>query len=155
MIIKRVESSKALELLEKFEAKIVYNKKLKEINNMFTKWEKPIPSDYCKMVGIINRDYAEIILEDCFKIDTYISECLREFQCIEYSESNSVKFVWLVPIAAVKGLCQKAAQIIDALKRESFKFFEIHGITIFDDRNPTLEAHRCNNDNSGPIIKLH
>jgi len=45
VIINRVdsESSSALELLKKFEAKIKYNKKLKDLNEMLIKWKKPTP----------------------------------------------------------------------------------------------------------------
>ena len=141
-IIKRVGSPKASELLKKFEAKIKYNAKLKELDKIFKQFKKPIPPDYCQMVGIINKDYDEIVLEDCFKIDTYVSETLGQFENTEISKNNSVKFVWLVPIAEVPVLCQKATQIKEELKRESFLFLGINGITIFDNRNAALEVHK-------------
>ena len=145
VIINRVGSSTALELLKKFEAKIKYNKKLKDCNEMLKKWKKPIPPDYCKMVGIVDKDYATIVLEDCFKIDTYISECLGQFECTEYSESDSVKFVWIIPLDAAEELREKASKLKEAFKKASFISLEIHEVTIFNHRIPTLEVcmHIC------------
>jgi len=140
VIIKRVGSPNALELLNKFEAKIKYNQKLQEINYMFKKWNKPVPAEYCKMIGIVDKDYDEIVLEDCFKIDTYISETLGQFQCVEYNKSDSVEFVWLVPVAAVEGLREKASHLKEALKEKLFMRLEIHGVTIFDSRIPAVEV---------------
>ena len=140
VIIKRVGSSRALQLLEKFEAKIMYNKKLKDFNEMLIKWNKPIPPDYCKMVGIVDKDYNEIVLEDCFKIDSYISENLGQFQCVEYNKSDSVQFVWLIPMAAVDKLCKKASHLKEGFKKELFISFEICGVIIYDQRIQTFEV---------------
>jgi len=140
VIIKRVGSASALDMLRKFEAKIKYIQKLQEIHKMFEKWNKPVPPDYCKMIGIIDKDYDEIVLDDCFKIDTYISETLGQFQCIEYNKSNSVEFVWLVPVDAVEGLCKEASDLKIAFKKKLFQSLKIHEITIFDSRIPNLEV---------------
>ena len=140
VIINRVGSSTALELLKKFEAKIGYNKKLKDLNEMLKKWKKPTPPDYCKMVGIVDKDYTTIVLEDCFKIDIYISECLGQFECTEYNKSDSVEFVWIIPLAAVEGLREKASYLKEGFKKQLFISFEIHGVTIFNHRIPTLEV---------------
>jgi len=69
------------------------------------------------MVGIVDKDYAKIVLEDCFRIDTYIAEHLGQFERTEYNESNSVEFVWLVSLAAVDGLRDKASHLKEALKK--------------------------------------
>ena len=140
VIIKRVGSTNALELFKKFEAKIKYNQKLKEINDMFKIWNKPVPPEYCKMIGIVDKDYDEIVLEDCFTIDTYISETLGQFQCVEYNRSDSVEFVWLVPVAAVEGLHEKALHLNEALQKKLFMSLKIDGVIVFDSRIPTLEV---------------
>lgn len=140
VIIKRVGSKIALEMLKKFEAKIKYNQKLKEINDMFKRWNKPAPPEYCKMIGIIDKDYDEIVLKDCFQIDNYISEALGQFQCIEYNKANSVEFVWLVPIDAIEGLNRKVSHLKEDLKKNLFVSLEIHGVKVFINRIPPAKV---------------
>jgi len=143
VIINRIGSSTALEMLKKFKAKVRYDKKLREINEMFVRSKVPMSEEYCKMVGIVDRDYSEIVLEDCIKIDDYISEVLGPFQCIEWNKCHSVGFVWLIPKASVIALCQRASQIKDEIKTKLFIFFEIHKIIVFDDRSPIQVNFLC------------
>ena len=87
VIIKKVGSSTALELLKKFEAKIKYNEKLKDLNENFSKWRKPLPPNYYKMVAIVDKNYDQIVLQDCMEIDDFIADCLSQYDS-EYSKHN-------------------------------------------------------------------
>ena len=118
---------------------IIYDK-LKDFNENLIKWRKPVPPDYCKMVGIIHKDYANIVLDNCFKIDTYISKFMGEYECTEYNKHDSVEFVWLVPLDAVEKLREKASRLKAVFKKVSVISFEIHEVTVYDQRIPIIEV---------------
>jgi len=145
MIIDRTKSEEAAAKLRDYRQKIDHQMKLKELAEAYQCSNEEPPPGYKKMVAIVDKDYATIVLEDCFKIDTYISECLGQFECTEYSESDSVKFVWIIPLDAAEELREKASKLKEAFKKASFISLEIHEVTIFNHRIPTLEVcmHIC------------
>ncbi|XP_065903666.1 uncharacterized protein [Dysidea avara] len=133
-IIKRVKSQQALDMLEKFENKIDYKMKLKDIHEHLRKQNVPIPSGYYKMTAIVDKDYSEITLEEYSEIEEFVHECLGQAQPSTATKSNSIQIVWYVADIAIDSLCSKAAQCKEAFILESFVFLEIGAKVIFDNR---------------------
>ena len=93
-----------------------------------------------RLVGIIDKDYANIVLEDWFKIKIYISKFMGEYECTEYNKHDSVEFVLLVPLDAVEKLCEKASRLKAVFKKVSVISFETHEVTEYDQWIPIIEV---------------
>lgn len=133
-IIKRVNSPKAIEILEKFESKIKYQMKLQDIHEHFRKNRMPPPDGYYKMTAIVNKDYSEITLQEGLQIEKFVADHLGvEQSCYEVARSQSIEMTWYIPEDAVDSLCSKAFQHKEAFIVQSFLYLKIGNTVIFDE----------------------
>ncbi|XP_065903617.1 uncharacterized protein [Dysidea avara] len=137
-IIKRVDSPRALALLKKFEKKINYQNKLKDVHEHLKKNKLPHPPGYCKMVAIVDKDYSDISLKEGLEIEDFVSEYLGQAQPSDSTEEQSIQMVWYVPEIAIESLCAKAIQHKEAFIIESFLFLKIGSVVILDERLPKV-----------------
>ena len=133
LIIKRVQSPKALELLENFRRKINYQIKIKNICTYFQQSKKPPPVGYTRMEAIIDKDYSEISLEEFSELEEFVNQYLDIIQPpIKVSPSESIEVVWLVSIEMVESLCSKVFQYKEVFAYKSFKSLKIGGVDILN-----------------------
>ena len=142
LIVKKSKSKKAKEMLESFENKIYYKKTLTDLCQQFKDQSMELPSNYCKMIGIVDKDYDEITGEDYRIIDQFIAENLGPYKLIQVEESNSVAFVWLVPVYTAWALYNKALLIKEEIQAKSFICLKVGDFTVFDTRT-TKQVHTC------------
>ena len=142
LIIKRVQSPTALELLEKFRRKINYQIKIKDIYKHFQHSKQPVPIGYTRMEAIIDKDYSDISLEEFSELEKFVDQHLGIIQCpIEVNQSKSIEVVWLVSIKAVDSLCSIVFKYKETLLCKSFKSLKIGGIDILNATSqPLLEV---------------
>ena len=134
-IIKRVDAPKAYNMLEKFKSKVDYQVKLQYVFEHFRKNKAELPAGYFVMMGIINRDYSEITLEDGNKIECFVRDTLGVIQpCIDVNESHSIEMTWYIPDIAVSSLCSKAFERKETFILQSFLYLKIAETVIFDER---------------------
>ena len=133
LIIKRVQSPKALELLEKFRRKINYQIKIKDIYKHFQHSKQPVPIGYIRMEAIIDKDYSDISLEEFSELEEFVNQHLGVIQCpVEVNQSKSIEVVWLVSIETVDSLCSIVFQYKETLLHKSFKSLKIGGVDILN-----------------------
>ena len=133
LIIKRVQSSKALELLEKFRRKINYQTKIKSIYTHFQHSKQPVPIGYTRMEAIIDKDYNDISLDEFSELEDFVHKYLGIIQCpVEVNQSKSIEVVWLVSIEAVENLCSKVFQYKEVFLCKSLKSLKIGGVDILN-----------------------
>jgi len=138
IIIKRSGSPEAMQKLKQFRSKIDYTKKLSGVHSFFQSMNKSPPPGYTKMEAIVEKDYAEITLQECEELDKYLSDCfgsagLPPSMC---DPSHSVKITWFIPTEAVSGLLSKAHQAREIFQFLSISFFQIDGIIIWNKKWP-------------------
>jgi len=141
IIIKRVKSLKAKEMLKKFEEKINYAMKLKAINERLKANRLPVPQGYCKIKAIIDKDYSEITLGEYLEIETFVSGCLDLPQpSSEINESESIEIVWYISTATVDNLKSKALQYKETFLLKSFISLQVGDVVVFDTRQQSLSV---------------
>ena len=134
LIVKKSRSEKAKEMLKNFEKKINYKITLTDLCQKFKEQNMELPPNYCEMIGIVDKDYNEMTGEDYRIIDKFIAEDLGPYKLVKVEKSNSVAFVWLVPVYTAWALYKKASLIKKVLQAESFIFLKIGDFTVFDSR---------------------
>ena len=97
IIIKRVKSSEALELLTQYRKKIDYQMKIENIYKYCKQNKSPVPFDYVRMKAIIDKDYNDITLEEFSELEEFANRYLGINQCpFEVNPSQSIQVIWLI-----------------------------------------------------------
>ena len=141
-IIKRVKCPKALELLRKFEKKIDYQMKIKEIYAHIQCNRLPVPEGYAEVEAIIEKDYNDVTLKEFSVLEEFVHKYLDIIQCpFEVNPAQSIQVIWLVYIEAVDSLCARAFECKEAFLQNSFTSLKIGDIDILTSSQVSLISY--------------
>ena len=133
-IIKRSGSQEALAKYEQFQNKADYAKRLKELTEYYQSVQRPLPSNYTRMIAIIEKDYSDFTVTECQELDEYLANAFGSVALppANVEESNSIKVTWYIPIEAVSGVLSKAYQARELFKLLPISYFEIDEVIIWN-----------------------
>ena len=87
-LIKRSGSQEALAKYEQFQNKVNYSKRLKELTEYCQSVQKPLPSNYTRMIAIIEKDYSDFTVRECQELDNCLADA---FGSVALSPANAKK----------------------------------------------------------------
>jgi len=132
-IITRAGLPEAAAKLEKFEKKINYQMKLKDISDSHVANDTPLPDGYAEMVAIVDKDYSQITVDEYKEIENFLSVHLNELPPPKCARHHSVQFTWYIPTDAVPMLLQKAYQAREFLMLQpTIVCITIAGVIVWD-----------------------
>ena len=135
-IIKRSGSREALAKYEQFQNKVTYTKKLIELASYFQSVQRPLPSNYTRMIAIIEKDYSDFTVKECQELDDCLANAFGSVALppANVEKSNSIKVTWYIPIEAVSGILSNAYRSRELFKLLSISYFEIDEVVIWNEK---------------------
>ena len=132
-ITTRAHVPEATNKLEQFERKINYQIRLKDIFDTFEADDKGPPDGYTEMVAIIDKDYAQITVDECKKIEEFLSTHFSDLPPAKRARHHSVQLTWYIPTAAVLPLLIKAYQTREYFTLQpTIVYLSIAGVMVWD-----------------------
>ena len=154
-IIKRVKCPEALELFRKFEKKIDFQMKIKEIYAHIQCNRLPVPESYAEVEAIIEKDYNDVTLKEFSVLEEFVCKHLDIIQCpFEVNPAQSVQVIWLVYIEAVDSLCSRAFECKEAFLQNSFTYLKIGDIDILNTPQVSLISYFTSEHTYKHIYKI-
>lgn len=139
IIIKRLNSTKCLEMLQRFDGKINKQIQLKDIHkDLLSRTTQTQSSSYCKMTAIVEKDYSKITLEEGLQLEEVILDYLgltAAHSSKAYEPSSNTpctEMQWSISTTAVENLCTEATKHKEVFISQSFLSLKIGNFTVFN-----------------------
>ena len=138
MMVKKSGSKEAMEKIKIFRSKMKSHQKLKEIYDHSQSGQTSLPDGYSKMVGIVEKYYDDITLEECEEIEKMLLSYFGgpALRPPTYEPSDSIKITWYIPTEAVDEVLKRTHQATEIFPYLFISFFEVAGIVIWNTKWP-------------------